>query len=104
MSKIQNSFFWFVFIAILSIGAVDLYLIIRFQQVIINEEKNPIGVWLIEMDNGSIALFSAAKMFGTCLSLMIWKKIFLSNAVKGFIVGSALLVFQLFLLYYIIWT
>lgn len=56
------------------------------------------------MDNGSIALFSAAKMFGTCLSLMIWKKIFLSNATKGFVVGSALLMFQLFLLYYIIWT
>ena len=73
MTTTKNIAFWFLFTMILSISAIDLYLIIRFQNVMIYEEKNLVGVWLIKMDSGSVALFSALKMFGTCLSLMIWK-------------------------------
>ena len=66
MTTTKNIAFWFLFTMILSISAVDLYLIIRFQNVMIYEEKNLVGVWLIKMDSGSVALFSALKMFGTC--------------------------------------
>ena len=74
MTKTKNIAFWFLFTMILSISALDLYLIIRFQNVLVYEEKNLVGVWLIKLDSGSVALFSAVKMFGTCLSLMIWKQ------------------------------
>lgn len=97
MSKINNIFFWFAFTIILSVSAFDLYLIIHFQNVLHETESNKIGVWLIEMDSGSVALFSAFKMFGTCFSLMIWKKIFLKYPLKGYIIGISMLAFQLFL-------
>ena len=97
MTTTKNIAFWFLFTMILSISAVDLYLIIRFQNVMIYEEKNLVGVWLIKMDSGSVALFSALKMFGTCLSLMIWKKILISNQKYGFTIGISILLFQMFL-------
>ena len=97
MSKINNIFFWMVFTIVLSISAFDLYLIIRFQHVLHETESNVLGVWLIELDSGSVALFSAVKMFGTCFSLMIWKKILLKSPLQGYIIGLSLLTFQLFL-------
>ena len=97
MTKRKNIAFWFLFTMILSISALDLYLIIRFQNVLIHEEKNIVGIWLIKLDSGSVALFSALKMFGTCLSLMIWKKILISNHKYGFTIGISILAFQIFL-------
>jgi len=97
MTTTKNIAFWFLFTMILSISALDLYLIIRFQNVLIHEEKNIVGIWLIRLDSGSVALFSAVKMFGTCLSLMIWKKILISNHKYGFTIGIGILLFQIFL-------
>lgn len=97
MSKTKNMLFWVLFTIILSISAFDLYLIVRFQNVLIDEEKNIIGIWLIRLDSGSVALFSALKMFGTCLSLMIWKKILIKNQFWGFFIGFSLVLFQIFL-------
>ena len=97
MTKTKNIAFWFLFTMILSISALDLYLIIRFQNVLVYEEKNLVGVWLIKLDSGSVALFSAVKMFGTCLSLMIWKMILIGNHKCGFTIGISILAFQMFL-------
>ncbi len=97
MTRTKNIVFWLMFTTILAISALDLYLIIRFQHVLIHEEKNALGIWLIRLDSGSVALFSAVKMFTTCLSLMIWKKILISNHKCGFTIGFSLLAFQIFL-------
>jgi len=104
MSKINNFFFWIVFTIILGISAFDLYLIIHFQHVLFATESNAIGLFLIEMDSGSVALFSAVKMFGTCLSLMLWKKLLLKNLMQGWIVGCSLLVFQICLVCWLLFA
>jgi hypothetical protein len=102
MNARDNIFFWLIFITVLSIGTVDLYLLIRFQNVITHEEKNIIGLWLIHLDSGSTALFSAVKMFGTCLSLMLLKKIFLAKRKIGYVVGSLMAAFQIVLIIYLL--
>lgn len=102
MNARDNIFFWLIFITILSISTVDLYLLIRFQNVITHEEKNIIGLWLIHLDSGSTALFSAVKMFGTCLSLMLLKKIFLAKRKIGYVVGSLMATFQIVLIIYLL--
>lgn len=102
MNARDNIFFWLVFITVLSISTVDLYLLIRFQNVITHEEKNIIGLWLIHLDSGSTALFSAVKMFGTCLSLMLLKKIFLAKRKIGYVVGSLMAAFQIVLIIYLL--
>jgi hypothetical protein len=102
MNARDNIFFWLVFITVLSISTVDLYLLIRFQNVIAHEEKNIIGLWLIHLDSGSTALFSAVKMFGTCLSLMLLKKIFLAKRKIGYVVGSLMAAFQIVLIIYLL--
>jgi len=48
---------------------VDLYWAIRIGDVLIDFELNPLGAYLMEL--GGLALFMAAKMFGTILSLSI---------------------------------
>lgn len=100
----DNVFFWIIFIVVLLISTVDLYFLIKFQSVIENEEKNIIGLWLIKIDSGSIALFSAIKMFGTCLSLMIYKKIFLKNKTIAYPIGFGILTFQIGLLIYLLFS
>ena len=102
MNARDNIFFWLVFITVLSISTVDLYLLIRFQNVITHEEKNIIGLWLIHLDSGSTALFSAVKMFGTCLSLMLLKKIFLAKRKIGYVVGGLMAAFQIVLIIYLL--
>jgi len=102
MSARENTFFWLVFTIVLSVSTVDLYLLIRFQNVIAEEEKNIVGLWLIHLDSGSTALFSAVKMFGTCLSLMLLKKIFLAHRRIGYIVGSLMATFQICLIIYLL--
>ena len=102
MTTKDNIFFWTIFILVLSVSTVDLYFLIKFQSVIVDEEKNLIGLWLIHLDSGSIALFSAIKMFGTCLSLMIYKKIFLKHRKIAYPIGVGILTFQTALLCYLL--
>lgn len=102
MTRRDNAFFWFVFTIVLMVSSVDLYLLIRYERVIMDTEENALGRWLIKMDSGSIALFSALKMFGTCLSLMIYKKIFLASRKLGYTVGSFVLAFQVWLFCYLL--
>tara|TARA_R100001244_G_scaffold125623_2_gene95627 strand:+ start:151 stop:465 length:315 start_codon:yes stop_codon:yes gene_type:complete len=52
----------FGFVWILLISLIDHYLTIKFQDNIVVSERNPIGVWLIQIDGGSVALFMTLKM------------------------------------------
>jgi hypothetical protein len=86
----------------LFIGAVssyDLYLLIKFRDVLI--EQNPIGQWLISVDNNDISLFSGCKMLGTIIALGILTIIFSYNKKLGLIITSVISVFQLILLFYL---
>src|SRR5271166_330674 len=58
--------------ALLFVGAVsfyDGYLVVRTGDMIEDFEKNPVGLYLIKMDNGSPAVFLRVKAAGTILVL-----------------------------------
>ena len=50
------------FIWILLVSMIDHYLAIKFQESILEFEWNPLGVFLIHLDAGSIALFMTLKL------------------------------------------
>ena len=100
-SSKQFLLFWMMFFFILTISCLDMYLICRYQGVIILTEKNYFGTLLLQMDAGRIGLFCATKMFGTCLALAIWKKIWFLKRKWGWVVGIGLCVFQLLLVLFL---
>ena len=55
-------------------SAVDIYVSIQTQEYLYELEVNPVGRWLIELDDGDIALFMGVKMAGTTLALgfLVW--------------------------------
>ena len=70
MSKFaQNTWFTVGIIVILMVSAYDVYLSIKLQDLLPETEKNPVGRWLIQIDNQDVALFMAAKLFGTGLAI-----------------------------------
>ena len=50
------------FIWILLVSMIDHYLAIKFQEDILEFEWNPLGILLIKLDAGSVALFMTLKM------------------------------------------
>ena len=58
------------FIWILLVSMVDHYLAIKLQDVMLEFEWNPLGILLIRLDGGSVALFMTIKMAIGVLSLL----------------------------------
>ena len=58
-----------VFIGVVS--AVDLYISIKTREYLYEMEMNPIGRFLIEADDGDVALFMGIKCAGTVIALGI---------------------------------
>lgn len=53
-----------MFVWVWLISMLDHYLTIKLSKTIIEEEKNPLGSMLLQMDHGSPALFMTVKMAG----------------------------------------
>jgi len=62
-------FFIGVMAFIAGVSAYDGYLVVRTGDMIRTFEKNPVGLYLIDCDNGHTALFLRVKAAGTLLSL-----------------------------------
>ena len=77
MGKYYYAAMWLI-IGIIS--SIDIYWAITNQDMMMELEENPVGRYLIEKDDGSIALFMCVKVAGTVIalgSLVIlyhWKK------------------------------
>ena len=65
----RKFYFAAMWLAIGLISAIDLYWAVKNQHIMIHNEENPIGRYLIGLDNGSVALFMGVKMAGTILAL-----------------------------------
>ena len=62
-------YFAMMWIAIGLISSIDLYWAVKNQHIMLYNEQNPIGRYLIRQDNGDVALFMGIKMAGTILAL-----------------------------------
>jgi cytochrome b subunit of formate dehydrogenase len=66
MGKYYYAVMW---MAIGIISSVDIYWAIANQDMMMELEENPIGRYLIGVDDGSIALFMSVKVAGTIIAL-----------------------------------
>lgn len=83
------------------ISAFDSYCSIKYRDFLYEFEQNPIGRYLIELDNGDVSLFIMIKIMGTILTLGILILLFLYNSKIGQISCFGVCTFQLFLLIYL---
>jgi hypothetical protein len=90
-----------IFIAL--VASIDVYFAIKLQNELYNNELNPVGKWLMDMDGGDVALFMALKFLGTLIVLSCYPIIshFSVKWAHRYILIAALLQFLLliFLLY-----
>ena len=100
-AKLFSGLFIFLLLFISSVSAIDTYWSIKNQEDLINVEKNPIGTWLINMDNGSVALFMALKSLGTVLVFGILCWLYKERKKTAWSAAVALAVIQFCLLIYL---
>ena len=90
----------FLFLWVWAVSMLDHYLTIKLSETIATAEKNPIGLYLLRLDEGNPALFMTIKMmclwiiFLICLKLYQWKP---RNCLAALICLSLA---QLFLVFY----
>ena len=87
-----------VFAVILAfVGAVSLYdgyLVIRTGDEIVEFEKNPVGLFLLQCDHGSPTLFLATKAAGTLIVLATLTMMYRRSQRLALPVACALMLFQ----------
>jgi hypothetical protein len=93
---VLNILWWWIFIT----SMIDHWATIKFQETIIQEEKNPVGLFLIQLDGGSVALFMTLKMMGLWCIYYILKQIWLWRPRVAILSASILSAIQLFVMCY----
>jgi hypothetical protein len=91
-----NLCFWWV----LLVSLVDHYLTIKLQETILTAEKNPLGIILIEADNGSVALFMTLKMAFLWVIYFFLLNIYKVKKIYALVPLAALSIVQLILVFY----
>lgn len=89
--------FWWIFL----VSMMDHYLTIKLQEVILDTERNPLGLWLIHLDGGSVALFMTFKMSFLWLIYFIVLFLYKVKRTWAIIILLSLSFFQLLLVFYL---
>jgi hypothetical protein len=75
--KVRENWFLLSMLVIGFVSLFDTYLIWHFESEMLSMEENPIGYWLLELDNGRIGIFVRTKLAGTiCVLstlLLMWR-------------------------------
>ena len=90
------------FLWILLVSLLDHYLTIKLQDTILEEEQNPVGKFLILLDNG-VALFMTIKMLCLWIIFFILLSIYNDSKIKAYICTIALSIAQFLLVLYFTW-
>lgn len=63
---------WFPlgFVLIASVSVYDIFLSLRYQDELRLLERNPVGIWLIDMGGGDVGVFMRIKAAGTILVML----------------------------------
>lgn len=75
---------------IAAVAAMDVYCSIKFDYELLTEELNPIGRWLMRMDDGSVSLFMACKFFCNLLALGTLQFLYVVHRPLSLIVAAVL--------------
>lgn len=77
-----------------AVSALDVYLSIKYQYRLVDEELNPLGRWLMALDGGSVGLFMACKFFGNVVALAMLQALYFSYRTLCLIATTALTALQ----------
>jgi hypothetical protein len=97
----EKYYYGIMWLAIGIISSVDIYWSIVNQEILMEAEENPIGRYLIEREDGDIALFMAIKVAGTITALGILVILYHWNKRYAWPIIIALTVAQFWLLNYL---
>ena len=90
------------------VSAYDIFLTIKYVEVLPMMELNPIGLWLMNFNGGTeghlsqIALFVAAKFSGNFIALAVIELLAAWRSRAAFTVAFVVALFQLGLLYFLL--
>lgn len=90
-----------------SVAAYDTYLTLKYSEYLHTYEQNPIGRWLLQLDNGpvcnlqQVAAFITAKVVGTLIVLIAIQMISAWRLKTGLLVALPVASFQICLAYYL---
>lgn len=100
-SKSRIYFFFAFWVWIGFVSCIDTALSVKYRDQLIYVEENPIAVWILQMDDGTLAQFVAIKMFGTIIVLGCLITLLNFRMKWGLTVAVALAMFQACLLGYL---
>lgn len=97
----EDKIYYFLLLLIGYISVYDNYLSIKNREVLHIYEQNPIGLFLIWLDCGDIALFTTVKFFGTITALFTMLCFYHLKPIWGKASIIILSIFQMMLLIYL---
>ena len=88
-------------IIIVLVAAIDTYWLSKNRSIIIHVEQNPIGQYLISLDDGDVSIFILCKMIGTYTVICMLYAILHYSPKHAIGIATMLALAQLILLYYL---
>jgi hypothetical protein len=82
-------------------SAIDIYWSIKIGKALQEVEENPVGKFLISMDDGDPALFMSIKFLGNIAVVLAVIALYQRRRVIAVYVSAALALFQLMLILYL---
>lgn len=86
---------------ILLVSVYDAWLLLRFREVIVDTELNPLGVLLLHLCGGTVWLFLGLKLAGTVLVCTILSVLYQIAPLRGISITVVLACFQCALLVFL---
>lgn len=90
-------------IIIVLVAAIDTYWLSKNRSIMIHVEQNPIGQYLIQLDDGDVSIFILCKMIGTYTVICMLYTILHYSPKHAIGIATMLALAQLILLYYLYW-
>jgi hypothetical protein len=98
---IRRGWFPALWLFIGAVSAMDGYLIFRFRDLMWQLEENPIGKFLIELDNGNVTVFILTKAAGTVVVMCVLAGLYVYHRRWSIPITGSIAAFQLTLFLYV---
>jgi hypothetical protein len=94
---------WFpmMWLFVAAVSAIDTYFTFRFRHEIWDLERNPMGRYLLEVDNGDVNVFIRTKVAGTIVVLSVLAALHLYRRCWSFPITASITAFQFALVVYL---
>lgn len=101
-ARSREVLFGLLWVFISFVSAIDVYLTVRYQESLPEQEQNPFGLMLLGMSDWEPSLLIGVKFMGTTMVLGFLTTLYAWNRRLGLTVTAAVGVFQLGLLWYLL--